>query len=385
MESPAFNLGDGNPSPKLRVSKRFCLVPVNEERVVARTEGGSFSLRGKKGVQLLAWLLPKLDGRRTFEDLVAQSGEFLPDEVAGVLASLLEHGIVEDAGVTTASSLSGQERARYDEQRTFFSHFSPIPDTYQTALKEARVVVVGAGAVGSQVALCLVRSGVGRITLVDDGRVNDRLVNSGTFYDRTEVGKFSSEVTAAKLREANPLTRVEWSAEPITCGEDVEAVVREANLALLCLDKPATSIWDWMNEACLKRKVLWTSAHIEDFAGVIGPSVVPFQTPCYKCYDLRRKSNLDPDDFEEAMAWEKLLRERGGRLDFATGTLPAFAPLLGAVTAIEVLKMLTGFEKPTAYGAVWEIHLPTLKVVLRPLLKMPRCPACSKRQRSVPR
>jgi thiazole/oxazole-forming peptide maturase SagC family component len=221
---------------------------------------------------------------------------------------------------------------------------------------------------------------VGRITALDDARVNETLVNHGALYAQTDVGKLSSEVVAARLREANRFTQAEWSAQPMTCADDVEAAVREANLAVLCLDKPAASIWDWMNEACLKRKVLWTSAHIEDFAGMVGPSVVPFQTPCYKCYDLRRKSNLDADDFEEAMAWEQLLRERGGRLDFTTGTLPAFAPLLGAVTAIEALKLLTGFEKPTALGAVWEIDFPTLKVVVRPLLKVPRCPACGGRQ-----
>jgi bacteriocin biosynthesis cyclodehydratase domain-containing protein len=166
----------------------------------------------------------------------------------------------------------------------------------------------------------------------------------------------------------------------LTCAADAEAAVRHASLALLCLDGPAAPMWEWMNEACLKHNVVWSSAHVEDFFGIVGPSVVPFQTPCFKCYDLRRKSNLDADDFEETSAWENLLRQQRGREDFATGLLPPFALLLGTAASVEALKIMTGFAKPTAAGAIWEVDFLTLKVAVRPLLKLPRCPACGRRQ-----
>jgi bacteriocin biosynthesis cyclodehydratase domain-containing protein len=350
--------GDVTAAPRrLKLSARFCLLPLDSERIVARTGGASFTLRGDDVARLLQWLLPQLDGRKTFEEMLAQPGEFSPEDIAALLGAMLQCGVVEDADPALPETLSAQELSRYETQLRFFSHFSPAPHDYQAALKRARVALVGSNATRTQAATCLALAGVGGITLIDDAPAG---------------GEHCAEALLSRLEAINPFVRVESSAE-------LEAEVRQASLVLACLDGPAVPICERINEVCLKHEVVWTSAHVEDFFGIVGPSVIPFQTPCFKCYELRRKSNLDDDDLEERSAWETLLRERRGRSDLFTALLPPFAALLGAAASVEALKLLTRFQEPTAAGAVWEIDLLTLKATVRPLLKLPRCPACGRR------
>lgn len=366
-------------SQKLKMSRRFCLLPLDDETVIARTGAMSLRLRGKDVGRIAEWLRVRLNGQHTFEDLIRQADEFSSEEIAALLATMLQHGIVENAGDASSSSLSEPEMRRYEAEQTFFSHFSQNPSAYLDALKQAHIVIVGAGAVGARAALCLALAGVGRITAVDEALVTQELAAASDFYSQVEVGRLRSETVADRLRQVNPFVTARSSATPLRCADDVRANAADASLLLLCQEEPAASILEWTNEACLEQNLAWTSARIEDFLGIVGPSVVPFQTACYKCYDLRRKSNLDAEDFEETLAWEKLINRKGA-LDFSTGLLPPFATLLGSAAAIEALKIVTGFEKPTAFNAVWEIDFLTLKATVRPLLRLPRCPACGNKR-----
>ena len=114
----------------------------------------------------------------------------------------------------------------------------------------------------------------------------------------------------------------------------------------------------------------WTSCRAVGFEFELGPTVIPHETPCYRCFDLRRKSNLTSSD-EYALLephWQAISRSAGAL---------AITPGIG-LAALEVIKALTHFAEPATYAHLHTLNLLTLETRLHPILKIPRCAHCGR-------
>ena len=109
--------------------------------------------------------------------------------------------------------LGGDELDRYARQLSL----SEIGPAGQRKLKQARVLIVGVGALGSPVALYLAAAGVGTIGLVDDDRVRLSNLQRQVAHSSAGVGKLKVEEAARSLLSINPQTRIE--AEPSRIDE----------------------------------------------------------------------------------------------------------------------------------------------------------------------
>jgi len=100
----------------------------------------------------------------------------------------------------------------------------------------------------------------------------------------------------------------------------------------------------------------------------VGPSVLPRETACFRCLELRRASNFpNYGSFvgaRRALALESL---SPGSLNITLGY---------EVLALEVVKLLTGFGRAATHGSLFTFDLITLEAKAHPVLKVPRCPAC---------
>ncbi|WP_411877337.1 HesA/MoeB/ThiF family protein [Polaromonas sp. YR568] len=191
----------------------------------------------------------------------------------------------------------------------------------QDKLLKARVLIVGAGGLGSPVALYLGSAGVGHITLADHDRVDATNLQRQIAHTLGRVGEFKAESARQAIAAINPdvqVTPVTQRAE----GALLDRLVSEADLVLDCTDNFTTR--HAINRACVKhRKPLVSGAAIRFDGQVAVFDAGDEQSPCYACV------------FPESELLEEAL----------CATMGVFAPLVGIVgstQAAEALKLICG-------------------------------------------
>jgi molybdopterin/thiamine biosynthesis adenylyltransferase len=217
--------------------------------------------------------------------------------------------------------------------------------------------VVGAGGLGSPVALYLAAAGVGRLTLCDHDNVDLTNLQRQIVHDTGTIGVPKVESARRRLAAINPETRVEALAERVA-GERLEALVERADVVIDASDTFATR--HAINRACVKfRKPLVSGAGVR-FDGQI--SVFDLRgddSPCYHC----------------------LFPEEGDLEEMRCAVMGVFAPLvgiIGSMQAAEALKVIMGVGE-TLNGRL--LLLDALKMEWRSirLRKDPVCRVCGPR------
>ena len=191
----------------------------------------------------------------------------------------------------------------------------------QEKLLDAHVLIIGAGGLGSPVALYLGSAGVGHLTLVDHDRVDATNLQRQIAHTVARIGQFKAHSVIQAVMAINPDARI----TPVTERADdalLDKLVQQADLVLDCTDNFATR--HAINRACVKhRKPLVSGAAIRfDGQVAVYDSRSP-ESPCYACIFP------ETDQLEEALC----------------ATMGVFAPLVGIVGSIqaaEALKLLCG-------------------------------------------
>ena len=195
----------------------------------------------------------------------------------------------------------------------------------QERILGSHALIVGAGGLGSPVALYLGSAGVGRITVVDHDTVDMTNLQRQIAHTMRRVGQPKVESARTAIEAINPDVRV----MPIVARADaalLDTLVAQADVVLDCCDNFATR--HAINAACVKhRKPLVSGAAIRFDGQVCVYDPRDANSPCYAC--------LFPPDttFEETRC----------------ATMGVFAPLvgiIGSMQASEALKLLSGAGRP---------------------------------------
>jgi molybdopterin/thiamine biosynthesis adenylyltransferase len=195
----------------------------------------------------------------------------------------------------------------------------------QNTLLSSHVLIVGAGGLGSPVALYLGSAGVGRITVVDHDRVDATNLQRQIAHTLSRVGQFKAESVQQAIAAINPDVQV----TPLTVRADealLDELLPQVDLVLDCCDNFATR--QAINRACVKhRKPLVSGAAIRFDGQVSVYDPRQESSPCYACV-------FPPSEaVEEANC----------------ATMGVFAPLVGMIgtmQAAEALKLLCGIGRP---------------------------------------
>jgi adenylyltransferase/sulfurtransferase len=219
-----------------------------------------------------------------------------------------------------------------DEQLLRYSRQILLPQidiAGQERLLAARVLVAGLGGLGSPVALYLAAAGVGALTLVDHDRVEPSNLQRQIVHTHASVGLSKVESAAATIRALNPDTRV----EPIAARLDEAALgtlLPRVDLVVDGTDNFATRYL--INDACFARGVPLVSGaaiRMEGQVAVFDPRQP--DSPCYRC--------LYPAGDDDALNCSE------------NGVAAPLVGIIGAVQAMEALKLITGAGEPLI-GAV---------------------------------
>jgi molybdopterin/thiamine biosynthesis adenylyltransferase/rhodanese-related sulfurtransferase len=226
----------------------------------------------------------------------------------------------------------------------------------QRRLKAGSVLIVGAGGLGSPLALYLAAAGVGRIGLVDFDRVDATNLQRQILYGGGDVGRPKLAAAAERLADLNPGVRVDLHDARLTSANAL-AILRDYDVVADGTDNFATRYL--VNDACAllgKPNVHGSVFRFEGQASVFDAA----RGPCYRClYPDPPPPGLVPTCAE------------GGVL----GVLPG---VIGTLQGIETLKLLLGAGEPLI-GRL--LVFDALGMRFRELLvrKDPACPLCGER------
>jgi len=211
-----------------------------------------------------------------------------------------------------------------DEQLLRYSRHILLPEIGidgQQRLAAAHALVVGAGGLGSPVALYLAASGVGRLTVCDHDKVDLTNLQRQIAHDTATIGLPKVESARRRLQLINPQTRVDAIEERVA-GERLERLASGADVVIDATDNFATR--HAINRACVKfRKPLVSGAGIRFDGQIAVFDLRRADSPCYHC----------------------LFPEQGELEEMRCAVMGVFAPLVGivgSVQAAEALKLIMG-------------------------------------------
>ena len=222
----------------------------------------------------------------------------------------------------------------------------------QQKLLAAHVLVIGAGGLGSPVALYLGTAGIGTLTLVDDDTVDLTNLQRQIAHTLARVGEPKVESAAAAVRAINPEVRVVGLRERADAAR-LDVLVAEADLVIDCCDNFKTR--HAVNAACVQHAKPLVSGAAIGFDGQISVYDTRIAAnPCYACI-------FPPDStFQEAHC----------------ATMGVFAPLVGIIGSMqsaEALKLLTGVGSSLA----GRLQMLDARQMEWTDIRMPRNPTCA--------
>ena len=251
------------------------------------------------------------------------------------------------------STLSAEELQRYAR------HLS-LPEVGlagQAKLKEARVLLVGAGGLGSPVALYLAAAGVGTLGIVDFDRVDVTNLQRQVLHSTGDVGRPKTESARVRLHGVNPHVDVRTYDVALT-SENALDIVRRYDIVVDGTDNFQTRYLT--NDACVilgKPNVYGSVFRFEGQASVFATP----EGPCYRC--LVREP--PPPGLVPSCA-------EGG----VFGVLPG---LVGMVQATETVKLILGVGEPLV-GRLLLVDALRMSFRTIQLRRDPACPACGTRE-----
>jgi molybdopterin-synthase adenylyltransferase len=193
----------------------------------------------------------------------------------------------------------------------------------QAKIRAARVLVVGAGGLGSPLALYLAAAGVGRLGLADDDQVSLSNLQRQILFTTGDVGRAKVEAGAAHLAALNP--GVELVAHPVRLtAQNVTALIADYDIVADGSDNFETRFL--LNDACYFAKKILVSAAVTEFDGQLATFKAWDKSGAYPCYRCLFPSPPPPGTVQSCSE---------------TGVLGAAAGVMGSLQALEVLKQIT--------------------------------------------
>lgn len=244
--------------------------------------------------------------------------------------------------------LTAAERERYSRHLLL----PEIGAAGQERLKAARVLVVGAGGLGSPAALYLAAAGVGTLGLLDFDRVDQSNLQRQVLFTSEDVGAPKAERARERLLALNPdLNIVAHNAE--LCAANVRALFDGYELIVDGSDRVGTRYL--VNDACVLYRKQLVSAAIHRFEGQ-AMSYAPGRGPCYRCLFPALAEGVLPNCAQAGVL----------------GVLPG---VLGTVQATEAIKLLLGIGEPLL-GRVLVYDALNLRFDQFRISRVPTCAVC---------
>ena len=223
----------------------------------------------------------------------------------------------------------------------------------QLRIKSSRILVIGAGGIGSAVIPALAAAGVGILRIADDDVVSLSNLQRQTLFSTAEIGRPKVDVAAERIAALNPHVAVETQRMRVNAG-NLPALLSGVDLVIDGSDNFATRLA--VSDAATAAHMPLISAAIAQFHGQVGTfRGWEADKPCYRCFvgDAH-----DPDECDSCAE---------------QGVLGAMVAMVGGFAAMEALRHITGFGE----DAAGKLHIIDGLVPSWRTIRLPKDAGCS--------
>ena len=259
--------------------------------------------------------------------------------------------------VVTAEGLTPDQRMRY-------SRHTLIPEVGvdgQIKLLNAKVLLIGAGGLGSPAALYLAAAGIGTLGIVDDDLVDESNLQRQVIHNTERVGTPKTESARLSIEALNPDVKVVEYRTRLDASNIIE-IIKDYDVLVDGADNFPTRYL--LNDASVRLRKPVVSASILTFDGQVS-TFVPYVGPCYRClYPTPPPAELAPSCSEN-------------------GVLGVMAGIMGLLQANEVTKLVIGIGEPLVGRLLLFEALSTSFTELK-VRRDPDCPICGENAPQIP-
>jgi molybdopterin/thiamine biosynthesis adenylyltransferase/rhodanese-related sulfurtransferase len=309
----AEELSAGMPAGAVHLPRGFLELRIEEHvadldrTVVVSCQTGLRSLFAADGLRQLG-----------YRDVRSLAGGFVGWQAAGL-------------PVDVPAAMSERERERYSR------HFRVpgVGEVGQRRLLDSRVLIVGAGGLGSPAALYLAAAGIGRLRVVDFDVVDRSNLQRQILHADDRVGQAKVDSAARTLSALNPSIEIEPLRVRLA-PDNVETLLRGCDVVLDGTDNFATRYL--VNDACVRLGIPNVHGAIHRFEGQVStfwPACPTRRGPCYRClFPAPPPPELAPNCAEAGVL----------------GVLPG---VIGTLQAVETIKLILGIGEPLVGRMLW--------------------------------
>lgn len=222
-----------------------------------------------------------------------------------------------------------------------YSRFKLIPWWDQQKLAEAKVMVVGAGALGNEILKNLALLGIGHIFIVDFDKIENSNLSRAVLYRKRDEGKAKSQISAEAIKDLNPDCKVSWINGNVAYDIGL-GLFRHMDVVIGGLDNREARLA--INQACWKVETPWIDGAIEVLFGVARVFIPP-HTACYEC-------TMTEQDYKSLnLRRSCALLSRDEMLTGKVPTTPTTSSVIAGIQVQEALKLIhSRKDLPTLAG-----------------------------------
>ena len=207
-------------------------------------------------------------------------------------------------------------------------------------VQEAKILVVGAGALGNEVIKNLALMGVGHIFIIDFDNIEAANLSRSVLFRETDNQRSKAEVVAARAKAINPQVHVQYLNADVTTGLGL-GIFRRMDVIIGCLDNREARLA--VNRFCYWMDKPWVDGAIQELLGLMRV-FVPGQGACYEC-TLTEQALRDL-----SLRYSCQLLARQNVLLGKVPTTPTIASIIGGMQSQEALKLI--HDMPVEPGKV---------------------------------
>ena len=363
----------------MRDNPRMTIHEISPQEAVRRQQAGAILLDVRETFEhatgMAAGAVPLPRG-----ELPQRIGAVAPDKAAEILTicahgqrSLLAAQTLEQMGYTHLASVAGGT-ARWMEDglpiakpggdEDFYDRYSrhlrlpEVGEAGQRRLESSRIVVLGAGGLGSPAAFYLAAAGVGTLVIADDDVVERSNLQRQILHTDDRIGMSKLDSAAHALHALNPRVQLEGLPERVTSA-NVDTLLAGADVVLDGADNfPVRYL---LNDACVKLGIPLVYGAVQRFQGQVSVFDAGRQrgrAPCYRCLFPQPPAPEDAPNCSDA------------------GVLGVLPGVVGMLQATEAIKLVLGIGEPLV-GRVLMFDALTMRFHETRLAPDPACPMCA--------